>query len=306
MRHFRETNVICTILIVVLSAFCASANAQGDKAQEPASRTLKVMTYNLKFASPTFKPAWSVRRDWQVDLIKKYRPDIIGTQEGLKEQVDFLMDQLTDYVVIGEGRKGGDDDEHMAIFFRRDRFRLREMGTFALSETPEVLGSGPAVNPRIATWARLAIINRPAKGQPSPYPMDYRDHWENTQEFYVFNTHFFTRNRDLAKRNSAKLIMERIKGLNRFGEWTKDRPVFLMGDFNARPDGDVYRIFVGDENSTDPALLKDSIEGGRGIDWILYKGQVNVLHYEKIDYNVDGAYPSDHKPVLVEFQILDK
>jgi endonuclease/exonuclease/phosphatase (EEP) superfamily protein YafD len=100
--------------------------------------------------------------------------------------------------------------------------------------------------------------------------------------------------------------MERIHARNRFGEWTKDRPVFLMGDFNARPGGDVYRTFVGDGSSDDPVLLKDSFEGGRGIDWILYKGNVKVLYYENVDYNVDGAYPSDHKPIFVEFQILDK
>jgi len=52
--------------------------------------------------------------------------------------------------------------------------------------------------------------------------------------------------------------------------------------------------------------MKDSVEGGRGIDWILYKGNVTVRRYEKVDYNVDGAYPSDHKPVFVEFQILDR
>ena len=82
--------------------------------------------------------------------------------------------------------------------------------------------------------------------------------------------------------------------------------MFLMGDFNARPGGEVYRTFVGDEDSDDPLLMKDSVEGGRGIDWILYKGNVTVRHYEKVDYNVDGAYPSDHKPVFVEFQILDR
>ncbi len=305
MRHFKDMKGI-NLTILVLFTLSTTVNAQGRQEQESGGQTIKVMTYNLKFASPTFKPAWAVRRDWQVDLINKYGPDIIGTQEGLKEQVDFLLDSLPKYVVIGEGRKGGDDDEHMAIFFKRDRFRLREMGSFQLSETPEVLGSGPSNNPRIVTWARLAIINRPAQGKSSPYPMDYRGHWENTQEFYVFNTHFFTRNRDLAKLNSAKLIMERISAFNRFGEWTKDRPVFLMGDFNARPGGEVYRTFVGDEDSGDPLLLKDSLEGGRGIDWVLYKGDVEVLHYENVDYNVDGAYPSDHKPVFVEFQILDK
>ncbi|MBA7543374.1 hypothetical protein ES705_35705 [subsurface metagenome] len=303
MRHFK--GMIC---LIVFGSFAlgTTANAQVDRNQMTDSKTIKLMTYNLKFASPTFKPPWAERREWQVDLIHKYSPDIIGTQEGLKEQVDYLMDHLPEYVVIGEGRKGGDDDEHMAIFFKRDKFRLREMGSFQLSETPEVLGSGPSNNPRIVTWARLAIINRPADGETSPYPMDYRGHWENTQELYVFNTHFFTRGRDLAKLNSSKLIMERINALNRFGEWTKERPVFLMGDFNARPGGEVYRTFVGDENSDDPLLLEDSVEGGRGIDWILYKGNVEVLYYENVDYNVDGAYPSDHKPIFVEFRILDQ
>lgn len=307
MRRFKEAKVI-NMIIIVCFALCAIGNAQGDGNQGSEKQTIKVMTYNLKFASPTFKPSWSVRRNWQVDMINKYGPDIIGTQEGLKEQIDFLMDKLTEYVVVGEGRKGGDDDEHMAIFFRRDKFRLREMGTFQLSETPEIPGSGPEINPRIVTWARLAIIKRPTDGKTSPYPEDYRGHWENTQELYVFNTHFFTARSgyNLAKLNSAKLILERINSFNRFGEWTKDRPVFLMGDFNARPGGEVHRTFVGDGKSDDPLLLKDSVEEGRGIDWILYKGNVKVLSSERVDYNVDGAYPSDHRPILVEFQILDK
>jgi len=240
-------------------------------------------------------------------MIKDYAPDIIGTQEGLKGQIDFLMDELTDYVVVGEGRKGGDADEHMAIFFRRDKFRLREMGTFQLSETPEVLGSGPGVNPRIVTWARLAFINRPTDGEESSYPENYRGHWSDTQEFYVFNTHFFTRKSgyNLAKLNSAKLIMERINAFNRFGEWTKDRPVFLIGDFNARPGGDVHRIFVGNGELDNPLLLKDSAPPRQEIDWILYKGNVKALHYEKVDYNVNGVYPSDHKPIVVDFQLIE-
>ena len=307
MKHSKERKVIY-IMIWFCLALCATGDAQGDREQETERLTIKVMTYNLKFASPTFKPSWSVRRNWQVDMINKYSPDIIGTQEGLKEQIDFLMDKLTEYVVVGEGRKGGDDDEHMAIFFRRDKFRLREMATFQLSETPEILGSGPEINPRIVTWARLAVINRPADGKTSPYPEDYRGHWENTQEFYVFNTHFFTARSgyNLAKLNSAKLILERINAFNRFGEWTKDRPVFLVGDFNARPGGEVHRTFVGDGKSDNPLLLKDSAQQDQGIDWILYKGNVKVLSYEKIDFNVDGLYPSDHKPILVEFQFLDE
>ncbi len=306
MKHEKHLDMVYLVTLVVLVSSLTVYAQDGVPGSE--ADKIKIMSYNLKFASPTFKPAWSVRRDWQVDLIKKYSPDIIGTQEGLKDQIDFLMDKLTDYVVIGEGRKGGDDDEHMAIFFKRDRFRLREMGTFQLSGTPEILGSGPAVNPRIVTWARLAMIHRPAPGQDSPYPMDYRGHWENTREVYVFNTHFFTGRSGYtqAKLNSAKLILQRINAFNRFGEWTKDRPVFLTGDFNARPGGAVYKTFVGKPGTDDPSLLKDSLEGGHGIDWILYRGDVKVLTHEILDYNVNGTYPSDHKPVLAAFQIVGK
>jgi endonuclease/exonuclease/phosphatase (EEP) superfamily protein YafD len=53
-------------------------------------------------------------------------------------------------------------------------------------------------------------------------------------------------------------------------------------------------------------LLKDSKEGGEGIDWILYRGNVKVLSHKRIDYNVNGVYPSDHRPILVEFSIPRK
>jgi endonuclease/exonuclease/phosphatase family metal-dependent hydrolase len=242
-----------------------------------------------------------------VELIRKYNPDIIGTQEGLKEQIDWLADHLPEYVVIGEGRKGGDDDEHMAIFIKKDKFRLREMQSFQLSETPEIIGSGPEVNPRMVTWARLAFINRPSDNGKSSYPQDYRGHWENTQEFYVFNTHYFNGRIDsLARLNASKLILKRVNDLNRFGAWTPERPVFLMGDFNCRPGSAPYKVLVGDKNSTDPDLFKNSFEDPGKIDWILYKGTVKVLKYEDVDFNVNGVYPSDHKPIYVEFELPEK
>jgi len=265
---------------------------------------LKLMTYNLKFASPTFEPSWEVRRDMQVDLIKEYDPDIIGTQEGLKKQIDYLAEKLTDYVVVGEGRQGGDDDEFMAIFYKRDKFRLRELQSFQLSETPEVIGSGPEVNPRMVTWARFAVIDIPAEGKDGAYPSDYRGHWEHNQEFYVFNTHYFNGRVDsLARLNASKLILERIKELNRFGAWTAERPLFLMGDFNCHPGSPPYNVLVGDKDTKDPDLLKNTRVDEKEIDWILYKGPVEVLKYEEVDYNVEGAYPSDHKPIYVEINL---
>ena len=159
--------ILISAVLFYLTVSIQSVTGQSEKSKNEQGIILKLMTYNLKFASPTFKPPWEVRRDMQIDLIRKYDPDIIGTQEGLKEQIDYLADHLPEYVVVGEGRQGGDDDEHMAIFFKRDKFRLREMHSFQLSKTPEVIGSGPDVNPRMVTWLRLAVINRVKEGEKS-------------------------------------------------------------------------------------------------------------------------------------------
>jgi len=269
----------------------------GTKAQE-----LTMMSYNLKFASPTFEPPWEVRKDWQVELIRKYDPDIIGTQEGLKAQIDYLADALPDYVVVGEGRKGGDDDEHMAIFIKKDKFRIRELSSFQLSSTPEIVGSGPEVNPRMVTWARLALIDVEAGSEGAAYPQDYRGHWEHTREFYVFNTHYFNGRRDsLARHSASRLIHQRVAALERFGAWTPERPVFLLGDFNCRPGSPPYEVLAGEQGTRGDGLFEDSSSDHRDIDWILYKGGLKVLSYEEVDFNVDGEYPSDHKPIYVEF-----
>ena len=94
--------------------------------------------------------------------------------------------------------------------------------------------------------------------------------------------------------------MDRVNKLNRFGEWTKDRPIFLMGDFNCKPGSAPYKVLVNNQDSNNSDLFDDSIEGGLGIDWILHKGNTEVLYYEKVEYKVDNMYPSDHKPVFVK------
>ena len=76
-----------------------------------------------------------------------------------------------------------------------------------------------------------------------------------------------------------------------------------MGDFNCRLGSAPYNVLVGEKDSANPDLFRNPYVDPKEIDWILYKGGVKVLKYEEVDYSVDGVYPSDHKPIYVEFEI---
>ncbi len=71
---------IIGLLVAIHILFGIKLIAQSSKIQKSDNTKLKLMTYNLKFASPTYKPSWEIRRDMQIDMIRKYDPDIIGTQ----------------------------------------------------------------------------------------------------------------------------------------------------------------------------------------------------------------------------------
>ncbi len=119
----------------------------------------------------------------------------------------------------------------------------------------------------------------------------------------MFNTHFFTGQHTLAKNSSARLIVERTRQIRDFGHWSTHRPIILTGDFNSRPGGSVHEILTGDGTADDSLLFKDSTDKqGRRIDWILYRGRLKVTHYEELDYNVEGRYPSDHLPIIADFE----
>ena len=131
-----------------------------------------------------------------------------------------------------------------------------------------------------------------------------QDYWKNTKEFYIFYTHFFNGNEPLGRLNASKLDMERINKLDRFGSWEKELPLFLMGDFNYLPESAPHKIFVGDGSKQDPNIFMDTnTVNSTEIDWILYKGNVNTLGYEEVEYSINGISPSDHKRILVKLSV---
>ncbi len=255
------------------------------------AQPLRVMTFNVRLLTgDDGVNRWDARRDLVAEMLSAEDPDVIGTQELFKRQGDDIVERLPQFVWFGEGRRGGDEDEHMGVFYRKDRLRVLESGNFWLSDTPEVAGSRTWGNlyPRMVTWARFERI---ADGAT----------------FTFYNTHFPYRDSDEPTRvRCAQLIRDRL------GELSPRERVILVGDFNTTPESQAHATlgnFLMDAWTA--AAERSGPEGTfhgftgkpeRRIDWILFRG-LQTNRARTVTTQRDGRFPSDHFPVLVEFEL---
>jgi endonuclease/exonuclease/phosphatase family metal-dependent hydrolase len=261
--------------------------SSGLKAQQTAYGSLNVMSYNIRFNNPGDSiNAWSNRKEWVKALVKFYDTDILGIQEGLSDQVDYLQ-TATGFAVEGVGRDDGKKaGEFVAIYYNPARFIKRLSGHFWLSETPDIPSKGwDAAIVRLCTWVRLYDKIR-------------------KQEFYVFNTHY-DHVGVLARVKSSELIQKQIPLI------AGNLPVILTGDLNVTPQTEsvaTLKTFLSDarEVSQEPpygpegsfngfkfnAALKDRI------DYIFTSKHFKVLKYGILSDSKEQRYPSDHLPVF--------
>jgi endonuclease/exonuclease/phosphatase family metal-dependent hydrolase len=284
---------VCLALVVG----CAPAASRPVVDSEPvtAAAPLRVMTFNLRYDTPSDGAnAWPHRRDWVAALIRFHAPDAVGVQEALVHMLTDLDSRLPGFARVGVGRADGRaGGEFSAILYRTDRLELLDSGTFWLSPTPEVAGSKgwDAAIERVATWAR------------------FRDRRTGCRHLHL-NTHF-DHVGEQARQESARLLRRRIANLgNRM-------PVVVTGDLNADPASEPYRILSRDTIDGTPPLRdalvasRDShygptstwtafraIEPGRRIDYVLVSPQVRVSTHAILPDSWDGRFPSDHLPVL--------
>lgn len=253
------------------------------------AQPLRVMTFNVRLLTGNDGAnKWDARRDLVAEMLRAEDPDVVGTQELFKRQGDEIVERLPQFVWFGEGRRGGHDDEHMGVFYRKDRLRVRESGNFWLSDTPDVAGSRTWGNlfPRMVTWARFERI---ADGAT----------------FTLYNTHFPYRDIDEPVRiRCAELIRSRLAKL------PANERVILIGDFNTAPDSRAHATLTG--LLSDTWIAADERSGPEGtfhnftgkperrIDWILFRG-LQASWIKTVTTHRDGRYPSDHFPVVAEF-----
>lgn len=251
------------------------------------------MTFNVRYPAKGDGPnRWELRQDALLRTIQLANPDVMGTQELFYIQGQHIVDNLPAYDWIGNSRQGNREDEHMGVFYKRNKLRVIEAGNFWLSDTPDVSASKGwgASLPRMVTWALFEVRSSGFR-------------------FYFYNTHFHhTRDAGSVRLNSAKLIAERI------GKLPADAPLILTGDFNTgAPDSEPYKVLTASlKDARLAAARKTGLDGtwggfkgdtaGERIDWILFRGPFSVLESETVTYNESGRYPSDHYPVFAVFE----
>ncbi|MBQ3125491.1 MAG: endonuclease/exonuclease/phosphatase family protein [Clostridia bacterium] len=224
-------------------------------------------------------------------MIRSHMPDTVGVQEATTNWMNTLKKELGDvYEFVGEGRDGGTKGEHSAIGYKKSVYRLVETDTFWLSDTPEQVSKVPesSLN-RVFTYALLERIS-------------------DGVQVMVVNTHF-EHTSDAARERQAEVLAAYLQ------KWA-GYPLILTGDFNTKPGTTAYNIVRGGgvENCSSLARIKTSPatavtfnnygKSNSVIDFVFTNQNAIVVEdYRVCDEQIDGNYPSDHLPVLVEYII---
>ena len=279
------------LLIALLAYISLSGpviSGQGKK-----STPFNIITYNIRMNTPDDGVnAWPLRKDKVSALLRFHHADIFNVQEALPEQMDDLSLAFPEYGHVGVGRDDGvRAGEHMAIFYKKSRYRKLDDGMFWLSETPDKPGFGwDAVCNRTVTWIKL------------------RDNITR-KSFFVFDTHFDHRGIK-AREESALLILKMISEIN-----PGNLPLILTGDLNLVKSSQPVQLILKQlsdamDKTVIPHYGPEGTSGGfdvkvlpRKIDYIFINEKVKVLRHGHLSDSFGLFYPSDHLPCLAEVVI---
>lgn len=252
------------------------------------SSTLRVMSVNIRYGTANDGDNhWDKRKDFLVDVLREQAPDVIGVQEALFPQLEFILQALPGYAMVGVGRDDGvRAGEFACILYRSDALTVTRSGTFWFSDTPERVASTSWGNriTRICTWAECTEADG--------------------RRFAIYNVHLDHESQPSRERSVA-LLRARVAAQH------ANMPVVVTGDFNAgesnpavlaMTDGgafrDTFRVLHPDAApvGTFTAFVPGQVTGDK-IDYVFASPHWDVLEADIVRTMRDGRYPSDHFPV---------
>ena len=247
------------------------------------------MTFNIRMDTPRDSiNAWPNRAGIVAGFINDQVPDLLGMQEVLWHQYQYLDSALAGYGSVAAGRDDGmRAGEACPVFYRLGRFEKTEDGTFWLSATPDVPGSvgwGAALT-RIATWVRL-------------YDKVQRD------TLLFCNTHF-DHISDSARVMSSGVLLGMVRKL------AGDSKFVITGDFNARPESLAIERMKEGGLAVDSYLISETPPAGESytfngwkdepgegrIDYIFVRSGMKALTHKTHRVIEERVFISDHWPV---------
>ncbi|BAV08431.1 bacillopeptidase F precursor [Filimonas lacunae] len=254
-----------------------------------------VGTFNLRYDNRYDSGnLWENRAPVVAALIRFHGFDVLGTQEGLQNQLADISKALPEYQRYGVGRDNGiDSGEHSAIFFRKDKFTLLNKGDFWLSQTPAKpsLGWDAKCCKRICSWIQLKDKT-------------------TGKSFYFFNAHYDHEGVE-ARIESSRLMLQKVTAI------AGKTPALITGDLNGGYETDCYKILATSgvvKDVRNAAAIKyvnngsfnnwgKSVERADVIDHIFATSQFTVTIYGILTDTYRGKYPSDHFPVLAKIKL---
>jgi endonuclease/exonuclease/phosphatase family metal-dependent hydrolase len=270
---------------------------------ERKDERIRVATYNILFDLYDHNleevNRWPQRLPRIVELIEEMQPDILGVQELYPNQLEQLMPYLENTFTFYA--RACEDGELNGIFYQKERFEVVDQQIWYMTETPEI--------PSSETLTMLQLKDL-----------------KTGQVLAIFNTHLaFSK---IEKRDfQAQFIVKKIE------LFANKMPVILMGDMNTFPqrldltnlpfyDGDeIHRIFTSKylrdakevstlghlgpmgtfTNSSDNGIpFKGTGTPGIFLDHIYVSDGIKVFLHAVQPGTVNGHFPSDHMPVIMD------
>lgn len=271
-------------------------------ALQHAQERVRIVTFNMLINKRDYKTEecyrWPQRLPRIVEVLEELAPDVIGAQELYQSQLDDLLAQIgSDYSFYGKPRTDG---EVNGVFYRKSRFEL--VG----SEVWTIPGVGNNV-----TMVQLQDL-------------------KTGQLFAVFNSHISFDGPD-DREEEIQFILKQIHSV------AEKMPVLFSADFNIFPnrldldtlpfyDGDyIHRLLTKNvfKDSSEVSLLghlgplstytntpedkkvfptpfKGTGTPGVILDHIYVSKEITVLTHAVQPATVNGHYPSDHLPLVID------
>lgn len=276
-------------LMLCLTALLYGNTFTVEPAEPAAEGAVRAVTFNLR-CTGVGKTSVAYRAPRMAAQLLSTDADSMGFQEANLRWMTYLQEQLTDYDYVGVARENGRNlGEFSPIFYKKDKYTLRDSGTFWLSKTPDKPGSKDwgSQNVRICTWAIL-------------------ENKENGKVYAHFNTHL-----DHISGTAREMQMQVL--LEKIGEYAAGLPVVLTGDFNDDCASAMYQkatAVLRDTRILAPVTEDKATFHNYGgvvlmdkIDFVFVSEGITPLVYHVIDDKVNGEYLSDHYGIYVDLTL---